>query len=163
MLASWWENKQSFPFTGSQVKNFAILNEFLILEYSYFQHFKNESLLSLFHYTLLNRPQWDLLKMLWTLWFEREETEKCTLWCKTAHSSWSCTAVCSRIASASRSAQRSLWNFLNVITVCFQNNMLVFPHPQVCNIVRMFYLMPCILHMTNPFPQTNHHTCPHCL
>lgn len=57
--------------------------------------------------------------------------------------------------------KHSLWNFLKVLTVCFQNNMLMRPHPQVCNIVRMFYLVPYILHMTNPFPQTNHHTCSH--
>lgn len=37
------------------------------------------------------------------------------------------------------------------------------PHPQACNIVRMVYLVPYILHMTNPSLQTNHHTCPQCL
>lgn len=36
-------------------------------------------------------------------------------------------------------------------------------HPQVCNIVRLFYLLSWIVHMTNPFPPTNHHVCPHCL
>lgn len=163
MLASWQENKKSFQFAGSQVKNSAILNKFLILEYLYLQPFKIEPLVSLLHYPFLNISPSNLLKILWNPWFEREENENCTLGCKTDHSSWFSTAARPHIALASRSAQHSLWNFLNVITVCFQNNMLVHPHPQACNIVRMFFLAPYILHMTDPFPQTNHHTCPHCL
>lgn len=78
MLASWQENKQSFQFTGSRVKNFVILNEFLLLEYSYFPHFKKEC-----YHLYITRFQIDPIQICLKCselhdWREKE-TEKCTL------------------------------------------------------------------------------------